>query len=39
MPILKLESNVSKETKKIIIPKKTIKLIKDYEISKWLTGC
>jgi hypothetical protein len=36
---LNLESNEFNESKKIIVPKEIIKLIKDYEQSKWLTGC
>ena len=48
MPTLNLESNDSKESKEskeskdseqIIVPKEIKKIIKDYEKSKWLTGC
>jgi hypothetical protein len=39
MPTLKLEPNGSKEPNKSIIPKVMPKLVKDYEQSKWLTGC
>jgi hypothetical protein len=42
MPTLNFESNVSKEAKEckqITVPKEIKKLIKDYEKSKWLTGC
>ena len=45
MPTLNLDSkesnelNESKEAKQIILPKEIKKLLKDYEQSKWLTGC
>ena len=39
MPTLKLGSKGSKETNKIIKPTVIPKLVKDYEQSKWLTGC
>lgn len=48
MPTLNLDSKESKESneskdsknlKKIILPKEIKKLLKDYEQSKWLTGC
>ena len=39
MPTLKLEPIGSKGSNKIIKPKVIPKLVKDYEQSKWLTGC